>query len=341
MLLAHGHEVHFFQKRRFGRRAQSEQPSESLTLHSGGHLLHHQLKIVPLLNRIDAAFLTSMIKRQVSVNDDDVILSFCYDFFFLREKFPNNAIVHVVNDDYISAAIAPHKRSARRLLHQSATGADYNLVVSYLIERQIREATDKVSLFFPWARHRYETPTPGLPRPDVLYWGYINERIDESVVQGIMDAGTTIHFVGSITESEMTKRVLSHANARVYEPTPLEALEEVRSRCCCALIPYDLTNPYNPAVTISNRGFELLSFGFPLVFSNLPNVLEAPPGLIYRYADTADCLSKIDSIRQSFDRAQPAIAEFLVDHTVDRRYEQLMQTVNAAREARGASSVSP
>ena len=333
MLLAHGHEVHFFEKRRFGRRRRSEAITDKLTLHTTGHLLHHQLKIFSLLNSIDASYLKSVITKQVQPRDEDIVVNFCYDFYFLRDIFPDNPMVHVVNDDYISAAIRPHRRSAKRLLHRTARSADHNLVVSYLIERQIREATDDVSLFFPWARHGYELPVASECRDEVLYWGYINERIDEQLVSAILESGIRINFVGTVTPSRMTDRILSQKNAVVLEPQPLEELSSVLARCSCAIIPYDITNPYNPAVTISNRGFELMSFGLPLLFSDMPNLIRAPENIVYRCKNASEFIAAIEQTRSDFDDVQTQIRDFLVGHTVEHRYEQFMSAVqNAAKD---------
>ena len=327
MLLAQDHSVHFFQKRRLGRRAQTHRESDRLWLHTSGHIIHHQLKSLHGLNAIDAYFLKRVIGKQLGPHKIDVVLNFCYDFYFLRDLFPNIPIIHIVNDDYISAAIRTHKRSARQLLHRSAIAADHNLVVSYLIEQQIREATDNVSLFFPWARHRYEKPTPGRSRNEVLYWGYINDRIDESIVMAIMESGIRINFIGTVTPSSMTSRILSHANAKYLEPRQLETIPHILENCSSAIIPYDIDNPYNPAVTISNRGFELLSFGLPLIFSNLPNLIRAPDNLVYRCKTHAETLSAIARAKRTFDTTQPDIEEFLEDHVVEKRYQQLSAVV--------------
>jgi len=334
MLLDNGHEVHFFQKRKFGRKMSSQKISDELTLHTSGHLVHHQLKLFPPLNTIDALYLRHIISRQLSVRESDVVINFCYDFFFLRDLFPNNPIIHVVNDDYISAAIPPHRKSAKRLLYQTAKMADYNLTVSYSIEKQLLEATDRVSLFFPWARHQYERPNASGDRTEVLYWGYINDRIDEKIVMNLMNEDVKIHFVGAITRSRMTDRILNHANATTYGMQPLESIPEVRARCSCAIIPYDIRNAYTFAITISNRGFELLSFGFPLLFTDLPNLIRAPSSLVYRCKSSAEFKSAIDQTRENFDEIQSEIRQFLLGHTVRHRYEQLMSVVKDAIQAR-------
>jgi len=336
MLLDHGHEVHFFQKRKLGRRAGTEKLLGRLTLHTGPHLLHHQLKIFPFLNTIDAAFLKRIIRQQIDIRDDDVVLNFCYDFYFLRDLYPNNTMIHIINDDYISAAIRPHKRSAEKLLQISAEAADHNLVTSYAnlqtcypISDQINRRNSKVSLFLPWARHRYERPSAATKREEVLYWGFINDRIDKKKVIALMDGGLKINFVGMITRSRVTDQILGHSNAVYHGIHSLEDIPSVIERCSCALMPYDKNFPYNSSLTMGNRGFELLSFGLPLLFCDLPHLLPAPEGVIYRCGSVEDYRVRFMHARENFVQIQPAIESFLEDHYVDSRYAMLMDTITA------------
>ncbi len=329
--MANGHQVDFFEKRHFLRKPYSTSDSPLLTLHGSGHLLHHQLKIFSLLNEVDASYLSRVFRRQIRVDEIDVVLNFCYDLYFLRRIFPKTPIVHIVNDDYISSAIAPHKRSARRLLHKSAQRADHNLVVSYSIQRQILEATDNVSMFFPWARHQYERPPHSENRDEVLYWGFINDRIDAELAIGIMDQGIKINFVGSITPSRCIESILAHPNAVSLGVRALSDIPDILRRCGCAIIPYDINNAYNPAVTISNRGFELLSFGMPLVFSNLPNLIKAPDSIIMKSADLNEFHENILRTQRAFDDVQITIEEYLQDHTPDARYRQLMDVIEKSK----------
>jgi len=339
MLLDHGHEVHFFQKRKLGGRAGAQKLVDRLTLYTGPHFLHHQLKIFSFLNAIDAGYLKRIIKSQIDIRDDDVVLNFCYDFYFLRDLYPENTMIHIVNDDYISAAIRPHKRSAEKLLQISAEAADHNLVTSYAnlqtcypISGQINHRYSNVSLFLPWARHRYERPSITAKREEILYWGFINDRIDKEKVIAMMDGGLKVNFIGMITRSRVTDQILGHGNAIYHGIHSLEDIPEVIERCACALMSYDKTFPYISSVTMGNRGFELLSFGLPLLFCDLPHLLQAPEGVIYRCESVEDYRTGFARARENFDQIQPTIEMFLTDHYVESRYAVLMDTIAAIRE---------
>jgi len=327
LLLEHGHEIHFFQKRKFGRRAKSEEISDRLTIHTSAHLLNHQLKIFQPLNAIDAAFLKRIFRQQVDIRTDDVILNFCYDLDFLRDLYPNNRMLHIVNDDYIAMALTPHKRSAARLLKRNCQAANHTFTVSLMVEEYLREYTDNISLFFPWARSIYRQPNVGLSRNEIMYWGYINERIDFDVVGEILDAGIKINFFGYITPSNKVSEMLSHPNAEYHGIADLQDVPEVLERCCCSLLPYNPRDETIRCITINNRGFELLSFGLPLLYTALPYLIPSPDNVIYKCHGAEKFLAAYEDARRNFDAVQPVIEHFLQSHTSEMRYRQIMEVL--------------
>jgi hypothetical protein len=170
------------------------------------------------------------------------------------------------------------------------------------------------------------TPAPpaGLDRPDVLYWGYLNDRIDANAVLGVLDAGVRIHFVGPVTPSPKMSSFLGHRNAVHRPAASLPELRQIVDRCCASILPYDLGVRQVAAITINNRAFELLSFGLPLLYSDLPGLIEAPPGVIYRCATPQQYVDSIRSARASFDVIQRDVERFLEGHSGEERYAQLM-----------------
>lgn len=333
LLLSHGHEVHFFQKRKLLKKWKTEKISDQLTLYSCNHLLHQQLKIFRLLNRIDAEYLQFAILSLIDIREDDIIINFAYDFFFLRELYPHNPIIHIVNDDYVAMARKPNKRAAARLLAQSCRDADHNLTVSYKLEKELKEYSPCVDLFLPWARHAYQPPLPGQNRNEMLYWGFINERIDFDVVADIMNAGIRINFVGPmLTPSKEISVMLAHANAHYHGVKSLQDIPEIMMRCCCSLLPYNEQDSTLECVTMNNRGFELLGFGLPLLYKKLPYLLRAPHNVIYPCLGAQQFIDAYKSAKNGFYDTQPSIQNFLKNHQPETRYQQLMTILGNRKE---------
>jgi hypothetical protein len=85
---------------------------------------------------------------------------------------------------------------------------------------------------------------------------------------------------------------------------------------------------------MANRGFALLSFGLPLLYSNLPHVMtDAPARVIYRCTSVTDFVRAIEDTRAHFTALQPNVRAFLEGHYADQRYEQFMNVVASVSSA--------
>jgi hypothetical protein len=333
LLLAHGHRVLFFE-RPADIFTLGLNPSEAdhlppgLALGRNRQLLHHQLRITPTLSRANAEFEKLQIRRLVDSYRPEAVINFNYDYYFLRELFPKSKIVSIFNDDFIAGARLLSRKEARRLVCQTARMSDHNLVVSYPLLDQIRTFTDRVSLFFPWCRREYATPPAGQKRDEMLYWGYINDRIDVRAVTHVMDQGIKINFVGPVSGTRRSRALLEHRNAEYHGERPLDRISAVLARCASSILPYDAADRQVAAITINNRAFDLLSAGLPLLYRDLPGLLEAPAEVIRRCHDGAAYVREHRQAAQQFDAAQPAIQEFLANHTPSARYRQLSELIS-------------
>jgi hypothetical protein len=202
---------------------------------------------------------------------------------------------------------------------------DANFVVSYPLRDQLLPFTDKVELFFPWARVPYRRPSANGARRDLLYWGYINDRADAELVVGLLDAGRRVHFVGPVADSPRVRTMSEHRNAVMHGPAAITAIADVLAQCCASIAPYDVSYRYVAAATVSNRTFDLLAAGLPMIFSDLPALLEAPRGVLYRCRNVAEFVAAADEAELTFHDVQPVIENFLAAHTPELRYRQLMR----------------
>jgi glycosyltransferase involved in cell wall biosynthesis len=327
MLLRRGHEVDFFEKN-FGPAGDGyTEKGAALRRHRHRELLHHQLRVHPLLSRLNAEVEKSEIRRRLQIAPDHVVVNFNYDYYFLRELAPEQRILTVINDDFVAGSRWFARREAGRVLAATAGMSDHTLVVSYPLRDALRPVARDVVLFLPWARRPYSEPRLLGPRDEVLYWGYINERIDVEAVERILGEGIRINFAGPVTWNRQIHALLKHPNATYLGPRKLEDIPEVLERCACSLLAYDASQPMVGAVTISNRAFELMSWGLPLVYTNLPGLLEAPPEVIHRCRTPEEFIAGYHAARAGFAEAQGVIRGFLEAHTEDVRYEALMALV--------------
>ena len=100
--------------------------------------------------------------------------------------------------------------------------------------------------------------------------------------------------------------------------------------CACSILPY---NPHHikggrtSAITVNNRAFHILTFGLPLLYADLPALIQAPEGVIYPCSDGAQYVESFWNAQSRFEESQESISEFLVPHYAGNRLKQLMEEV--------------
>jgi hypothetical protein len=330
LLVKQGHEVIFFEKNSFlGQRHSHAENGIEFRRHP--ELLHHQLRPLRFLAEMNAKYEQAEIRRMLGDSANAVIVNFCYDYYFLRDIFLENVIISIINDDFIAAAKWFMKSEAGRVTAATARMSDHNLVVSYPLLHQMKQFTDNVSLFLPWARRQYSRPINDKGRDEMLYWGYINYRIDLDAVKYVLDAGIKINFVGPASRAKEVRNMLAHENAHYHGVAQLDSIEQVLASCACSIIPYDSRNPRVAAITMNNRAFHLLSYGLPLLYADLPGLINAPQDVIYACKTGQDYVRAYKMARERFVECQPSIASFLEGHGEEDRYRQLMGYIENAR----------
>lgn len=321
LLRAQGHRVVFFE--RAGKRPSSGMTTvEGIELAGQRELVHHQLRILETFSTLNAGWVRRSLRRW-AIGSGDLVINFNYDAWYLRAVAPATQVVTILNDDFVNRSRPWARREAERNYRRTLEISDRVLTVSYPLLRQARASFPGAELFLPWARMPYRVPVPGGERLAVLYWGYINDRLDWPVIQRLLAAGTRIHFAGPVERTTRAAMALGHPSAVYHGVRSLEELAPIIAECSCSILPYDLDRG-NREVTISNRAFDLLAVGLPLVYADYPELLEAPAGIFRRASTAEQYLAGIEECRRTFLALQPAIEKFVAEHTPERRYAQLM-----------------
>ncbi|QFR48896.1 hypothetical protein FJR48_03830 [Sulfurimonas lithotrophica] len=330
MLIKRGYEVYFFQKPTI-RIKNLKERKENLVLLSTFELIHHQLRFISPLIWLNKLLVKWNIKN-ISKDEPkpDVIINFNYDYYFLKELYPNVKIVNIINDDFIEMAKPWMKKLAKEQLHKTCLNGDETLTVSYPLEKQLLKFTDNVHLFFPWAGQRYQNHGAEKVKDTVLWWGYIRHNIDWDTIEYLLKKGVKIRMVGPIMKAknidQYIEQLQKYDNFELQASTSLDKLNF--DDICCSLLSYRKDVEIKKGITISNRGFNLLSNGIPLVYVNLPELIEAPVQVITKCDSKEDYLNAVKYFQNNWNEAQPYIKDFLEGHYEEDRYEKLKSFIN-------------
>lgn len=333
LLIKFGHKVIFYQKPAFFYKKNSSLINkiinESIEIRQTKQLIHHQLRMTTLLSKINANYEKVEIISSLSCVDcEDVVLNFNYDYYFLREIFPKNKIITLINDDFIAQAKFRNGVHVKHALKETAEISNATLAVSYPLVEQCQEFTSSSYLFFPWSQEKYTRPQKGLARKKILLWAHIDKRVDFKLLKKCAKKLREIEFwIYGPQAAEINEDVISLkktcSNVFFHSSEPLNKID--LSEFFCTIIPYKENVPDIMAVTASNKTFQLLAKGLPIVTYGMPSFLEQEA--IYKAVDYNDFVRGIHYVQENFERLQPLIEKFVFNNQAADRYTQLQAII--------------
>lgn len=290
-------------------------------------LIHHQLRVIPILGALNALLEKGEIRKALSGVDSEgaVIVNFNYDYYFLREIFPRHKILTVINDDFVAQAKFFDGKHVLKTLAKTCSMSDSVLVVSYPLADQVRPWCDP-QLFFPWSDVGYKVSQGMKKRDGILVWAHINRRIDFQLLKeaAARRPGMKFHIVGPVAENgragvEMLRSFSPNFSFKDFGKLGELPLDEY----FCSAIPYMKGVKDIEAVTMSNKTLQLLARGMPIVTHGMP--------YFYRHdaivnSDTVDAfVSGLDFCQSKFEELQPSIERLVSENQAVNRFEQLQR----------------
>jgi hypothetical protein len=331
LLRSKGFEITFLEKNTYKSFFIRKRKEEGIQFYSHPELIHHQLRyfsIIQWANNFVVQFYLKKILRYISF---DLVFNFCYDYSFLRKLVGNKKIITMIEDDFESQAKFGMAHAIRNQVRKTCINSDHVLTVSYPLMDKLKEYTNDVRMLFPWSQKKYSPPDKNLKRDTVLYFGYVH-RMEWSVVEKLIrETEHRFRFVGPTGKNQDVKMVRHLKQAYDnFEYVPFSNLSNLKlDDVFCSILPYDPERKSVQACTISNRAFNLLSIGLPLVYADLNALLEAPDTVIRKNRTFEDYQRSFSFFRENFDNVQSDIENFLNAHYEQDRWEVLEKTINA------------
>ena len=281
LLARNGHYVTFFEKPE-NRNAVVRKISDRLTVVPMPEIIHHQLRPFRFISDAANGFPKRLIHSWFKNSPrPDIIINFNYYFYFLKKLFPDIPVCSVINDDFVAQGKPWMKKSIAAQLRDTCTYSDSVLTVSNSLQKKLSEFNSRTFLFFPWAEKKYSPPEKSPVRNVVLYFGHINHRLNFDLMNEIAAAGMPFRLIGPVqrtVDMRALKKFLLHKNVSLLPPVPLANVDF--NDVCCSVMPYNLNVESVNACSISNRSFNLLSFGIPLVAPLMPDGIKVSPDVI-------------------------------------------------------------
>lgn len=343
LLAQAGHRVTFFETPAHPWRPVDRAPREvepRIRLVSSRQLLHHQLRVVRPLQRLNERFMMGEIRRSLPADVDSrtcTVINFRYDYGFLRQAFPGRPMLTIIHDNHEAQCRLPWRGHVTEALARTCRASDRVLVVSTLLQRRLSEWC-RPELFLPWSVEAYRTPAPDVERRrDVAFWGYVDTAVDLRMVRRVAEAlrmrgeGGRVLLIGPTEKAHRRRRIVQELsgepNIEVRDRTDLDRLP--LDTLLAAILPY-VDSESVRTVTLANKSMQLLARGLPLLISSMPEFLQHP--FILRLDGVESIPSVLDRCRAGFVGWQPAIRQFVEANSPASRLKSLGVEVDAGGE---------
>lgn len=340
LLASNGHNVVFFQKPRNIFTGSCSKVNLAPSVNNiefvrTDDLFHHKLRVNKFIGSLNASFEIQQIKKIMTTvrgGEDDVLMNFNFDYYFLRKIFPKNKIVTIINDNFWCRAIFGYSTPLKNALIATCKNSDLVFAVSEPLIEELSEFCDP-HLVLPWSEKRYLFPNLNSARNQLLFWGYINDRLNfdyiERLVNGIKERkiDVVLRFVGPV-QANIDRRFRQMVGDKhvLFEPAvDIQFLNT--ENVLAALIPYIEGNEADDATTVPNKAFPMLANGLPLLITGMPRFIDRP--FVFRLGQNVDddvCLIK--KMPTMFSCLQPSIQDFLNGNNPSDRYKQIISLIS-------------
>jgi len=333
LLVGAGHEIVFFEVPSYPwdfTKKSSPSPKQ-IKLTRTKQFLHHKLRLSRLLHFLNAVFEKQQIREKTlfhGINDQDVIVNFNYDYYFLRDIFTSNRIITVINDNFWCRALGGYEKPLRYALRRTCEDSNHVLTVSTVLQDELARYCNP-HIFHPWSGDGYLAPKSNVTRRTLLFWGYIGERLDIDLLVELSSVISNhslnyrILLVGPIVGSHSTvDRLRNNPVIEFAESSTLDELDF--SDVLAALIPYRST-PEIDACELPNKALQLLGRGLPLLVSGMPHFVDKP--FVYRLSLSSDYLKTLNRIEREFQRLPEEIKLFVNNNTGEARLKTLLALI--------------
>jgi glycosyltransferase involved in cell wall biosynthesis len=244
----------------------------------------------------------------------DHTLYICYDEFprMWRQAAPPNRLKYTYQ-----------AWLGQRYEDLTARRAGRVLATHTALVRKLQKVNPRTTLFL----HGHELPglkNTGMRARDgrikVGFMGYINYRLlVEWLLALLADPQMDLALIGPLCKFDLAP-LEKFANFRHIPAVSGTELEESLLEMDVLILPYDPAPPENQVQTVSNKFFQYLAAGRPVVLSDLPDHLEMPAGVLYRARNAVEFAAQV---RRAYEQDCPAYVQvrqaIAAENTWDKR----------------------
>jgi glycosyltransferase involved in cell wall biosynthesis len=275
--------------------------------------------------------------------DPKVLVNFCYDFPEIMGAALFNHRSYVCNDEFPKMQLRASKPNWLKWSYQwrlfqwyenrVARAADRCFASHTPLETKLRRVNGNTTLLL----HGHESSGSAPVRSHAkaantcvraAYMGYITYNLLVGWIEAALRAPELdFYLIGPICKFD---RAVFRRHPNLHHVGPLDGAElhAMLGSMDVLTMPYDPSIPEVQVQTVSNKFFQYVAAGRPVVISDMPYYIEMPPGVIYK-ARTAE--EFVETIRRAHaedcDEFRRLRAQIAAENTWDKRGDQLFEAI--------------
>jgi len=172
------------------------------------------------------------------------------------------------------------------------------------------------------------------PAADVIFFGALDERIDQELFNDIIRARPGLRFLCIGPKTGAKDRLTPAPNLERRRPVPFGELPNLLGQCEVTLLPYVQTDLGKRLAPL--KALEALTAGLPVVATDIPELRSLPGGVVLGKT-LDDLISGLDRVLGS-DIPVPSL-DILTAHSWENRAERLSEIMISARAVRVAGAM--
>jgi len=329
LLKSRGYQITYIEKNAYKNVFIKHRHEEGIEFFAHADLIHHQLRYFPFIQKLNNAVVKFYLRRILRKVEFDFVMNFCYEYSFLKKLIPNKKIITMIEDDFESQAKFAMASAIRNQVKKTCENSDAVLTVSYPLFDKLKGYNSNVKMLFPWSQSQYVQPRVVGERNTVLYFGFVH-RMDWGMVENLIkNTQYRYRFVGPPAKNNDVRMLdyLKNTYSNFEHISYSSVKELVTDDVFSSILPYDPTIRSVQACTVSNRAFNLLSLGLPLVYADLQYLIKAPLSVIRRNRSLEEYKASLDFFKQNFYQVQDDIKGFLSSNYENDRWNVLKGTI--------------
>ena len=284
----------------------------------------HQVNSLPLIKSLFNLRVCRVLGK-LSIGKSDIILTNIHELVlpksFIDKRF------FLLHDDFAEQAKWFLRPFVRRSMQKAVNDYDVLSVSNCMAKRY----THKYNLLQPWCpeprwKKRHITD---VMKPRVLYFGYLNSRIDQKLLHYLGNNRISIDFFGPITENRQEFEEVFRLYPCFQYKGVLKSLDGIEpARYSCSISPYYSTDSGVTSMQVSNRTFKMFSLGIPIVHVNSSCLQKFHKKIFYGYNTYEECLKAIQIFQKSIIQ-EKYFYEVLEANSLTERKNQLIQIISS------------